>query len=882
MSRDTGWAPILVSVGLFLVTTAVAQWAQALGRDFGKNDDDDDDGDYSSREENFPIDDEEENDPNLEDLRRWYRSRRVQNRVSYENLQHESLLGVPVPAPGPEETKAETEAGTATPPTLPPPVASSSNSAVIMTTTTALLDGQSKTSSGTSDPPTDIIIAALNDTQQTPSRRISEWDLQREQSRIRKANTTLPSFVPLAERGRENSIQTAGSMAAGADFHPNALYDFHPKNRNWRHFEHFNEQDRNAPSFQKESRAARTIQQFMHARMVDTDDETEEDDDDGDDDGGSRQVDSAYSISSEGSASDEEQFVWMKHSHRTSQSKQNSNTSSPLQSSSNNMEASWTESLRKRVPSFLNLFMEQQQQNTHNSTTVVAESTSQDDRRSTQKVIRRNSLSKSQEDYYSTDRPQRIVLRRNSLPANSSTTTTTASAAGNPMDRPQRRVLRRNSLSSTSSDRPRKVLRRNSLSSTSSDRPPNRHRRNSLSTWNEDQQQQASPPPNDDDEPRKALRRNSMPTSISSTHTYARSKSSEMPTSFPLALQRMLSRGNSSDDPSNRKRLTHQESSSSSRAPTNIITNIPHSELRAQYNATIMPEKVILIRHGQSMGNINELLYATTPDNAMPLTKLGWEQARVAGNTLKEKILASGESVHFIVSPYVRTVETFHGMVSAWCDPKEFSHITNKEKRIKAWYRRLMEMGLTWNEDSRIREQDFGNYQDPEIIRKAKQERHRFGIFYYRYPHGESASDVFDRVSTFLDSLWRSFEMNKSRNYVLVTHGISIRVLLARYFRYTIDQFNILANPTNCEMVILGHNGQGRLELQGRCALEVGPKPVVGNEDEEKKEGKDDQNGFKQQNDDELHVTGYKFHKRLRILPKHAIRKVKIRISPDD
>jgi broad specificity phosphatase PhoE len=184
---------------------------------------------------------------------------------------------------------------------------------------------------------------------------------------------------------------------------------------------------------------------------------------------------------------------------------------------------------------------------------------------------------------------------------------------------------------------------------------------------------------------------------------------------------------------------------------------------------------------------------------------------------------------------------------------------------------------LTWNEDSRIREQDFGNYQDPETIRKAKQERHRFGVFYYRFPHGESASDVFDRVSTFLDSLWRSFEMNKSQNYVLVTHGISIRVLLARYFRYTIDQFNILANPRNCEMVILGHNGEGRLELQGRCALELGHRCVTSAQEDPKSA-----HGPKQDEETPRGVTGYRFHKRLRIVPKNAIRKVKIRISPDD
>ena len=88
---------------------------------------------------------------------------------------------------------------------------------------------------------------------------------------------------------------------------------------------------------------------------------------------------------------------------------------------------------------------------------------------------------------------------------------------------------------------------------------------------------------------------------------------------------------------------------------------------------------------------------------------------------------------------------------------------------------------------------------------QAKRDRHSFGAFYYRFANGESAADVFDRISTFLDSLWRSFDMNKSQYFVIVTHGISIRVLLSRYFRYTVDQFHLLSNPRNCEMVELEH-----------------------------------------------------------------------------
>lgn len=295
---------------------------------------------------------------------------------------------------------------------------------------------------------------------------------------------------------------------------------------------------------------------------------------------------------------------------------------------------------------------------------------------------------------------------------------------------------------------------------------------------------------------------------------------------------------------------------------------------KAEYNSRIMPNKVVLIRHGQSEGNVEESLYATTPDNAMKLTALGWDQAKMSGRELKNNVIGQGESIHFIVSPYVRTVETFHGILSAWCDPKEFDHIKDPMKRMKAWYGRLSDMGISWHEDPRIREQDFGNYQDPVAIKKCKRERHRFGTFYYRFPHGESASDVYDRVSTFLDSLWRSFDLKRSQNYVLVTHGISIRILLSRYFRYSIDQFNTLANPKNCDLVVLGHDGKGRLRLEGRHEL-----VLCKAEDDERKGG---ESTYESQCQSNTLVKGYKYESRLRTLPKEWRAKRRIRLSYDD
>jgi len=131
-------------------------------------------------------------------------------------------------------------------------------------------------------------------------------------------------------------------------------------------------------------------------------------------------------------------------------------------------------------------------------------------------------------------------------------------------------------------------------------------------------------------------------------------------------------------------------------------------------SSEIVPLRVTLIRHGEAEGNVDSDLFQTKPDSTMSLTELGWVQARMAGEALREQItrLDGENSLHFIVSPYVRTMETFHGIASAWCDPEEvFGHIQDRNARLTAWYNRLAEEGLSWHEDPRIREQDFGNYQ---------------------------------------------------------------------------------------------------------------------------------------------------------------------------
>ncbi len=90
------------------------------------------------------------------------------------------------------------------------------------------------------------------------------------------------------------------------------------------------------------------------------------------------------------------------------------------------------------------------------------------------------------------------------------------------------------------------------------------------------------------------------------------------------------------------------------------------------------PKKIVLIRHGESLGNVDGSIYESTPDYAVDLTDKGKEQALLAGQTLK-KILPG--TTRFYVSPFYRTRRTYDNLKLA------FGH------------------GYTFREDVRLREQ---------------------------------------------------------------------------------------------------------------------------------------------------------------------------------
>ena len=224
------------------------------------------------------------------------------------------------------------------------------------------------------------------------------------------------------------------------------------------------------------------------------------------------------------------------------------------------------------------------------------------------------------------------------------------------------------------------------------------------------------------------------------------------------------------------------------------------------------PQRIILVRHGESKGNVDESAYVTTADWRIPLTEKGLNQAGSAGRQLRT-LMGDEGTVKFYVSPYVRTLQTLDAIRS---------HID--ETRI---------IGI--REEPRICEQQFGNFQDVEEVLRAKKDRNEFGRFFYRFPSGESGLDVYNRVSSFISTVLRDCHQYHSKGHdlqktdiVIVTHGLTLRLFLMRWFQFSVEEFEETRNPANARLVTLVKKSDPRsgrkwfeLEDEARQALHI-------------------------------------------------------------
>jgi len=214
------------------------------------------------------------------------------------------------------------------------------------------------------------------------------------------------------------------------------------------------------------------------------------------------------------------------------------------------------------------------------------------------------------------------------------------------------------------------------------------------------------------------------------------------------------------------------------------------------------PQTLMLVRHGESLGNLaNERAYAEQADRldlnvndpSVELSDLGVRQAVALGRRLAE--LPDAERPTLVVaSPYVRAQQTADHVV---------------EKAGLSGVLRLHDERLRDREQG-VLDRLTGRGVRAEFPAEAER-RDYLGKFWYRPPGGESWADVAQRIREFL----RDLRLDHAGERVLVvTHDVPI--LLSRYVieeMTTDDAVGLSRQVVNCGLTIYRSSG-GRLQLE--------------------------------------------------------------------
>ncbi len=216
--------------------------------------------------------------------------------------------------------------------------------------------------------------------------------------------------------------------------------------------------------------------------------------------------------------------------------------------------------------------------------------------------------------------------------------------------------------------------------------------------------------------------------------------------------------------------------------------------------------QILLVRHGESLGNVDPSVHATTADHAVPLSDRGREQAREAGRRLaayfEQRALGEprgeprGESrsesrhVRLWVSPYLRTRQTADALQEA-----AGSWITDRVEHVL------------------LCEQQFGLFDgvpEPELPERFPREfahydmQRRFGgKFWARMPQGESWFDVAQRIHQAFGTFQRDAQAHGIRDLVVVCHGVTLRAFVMMWCHRSPEWFEQEPNPPNAAIRLI-------------------------------------------------------------------------------
>lgn len=210
--------------------------------------------------------------------------------------------------------------------------------------------------------------------------------------------------------------------------------------------------------------------------------------------------------------------------------------------------------------------------------------------------------------------------------------------------------------------------------------------------------------------------------------------------------------------------------------------------------------RIFLVRHGESVANVDKSVHFTVPDHAIGLSERGVKQAERAGNFLgnyiEDNIKAKFDirfNLSVWVSPYKRTRQTADEIVKGF----DYIHWSFGPK-----VRRQEHINLV--------EQQFGLFdglEDDQLAAKYPAEHQHYkkcedfeGKFWARMPLGESRFDVAVRVHQFFGTIQRDNDKYGRDNVIIVGHGVTLRAFVMQWLHLPFEWFEAEPNPKNCSI----------------------------------------------------------------------------------
>lgn len=193
-----------------------------------------------------------------------------------------------------------------------------------------------------------------------------------------------------------------------------------------------------------------------------------------------------------------------------------------------------------------------------------------------------------------------------------------------------------------------------------------------------------------------------------------------------------------------------------------------------------MKINLILVRHGQSEGNVDESVYYTKPDHKIELTELGMNQALAAGSKLNTLYPNKDNNV-LIHSPWTRAKNTAQLIGSV----APFRSVTEDPL--------IHEISIVNSFSCMDKKEDF-----------ESEEKSEFSHYWHKTGTSENYADVYQRARIFhQDLILNRYNLKEGDNVVVVSHGVFLLMLRGVIKNISVD--NILDERwlKNCEMELI-------------------------------------------------------------------------------